>query len=64
MGEEVVTGGGGTHVQCGRGQQHVCRLQHIGCVQAVVVGHVSVVVVLQGQHVPHHGVHGDVEFLQ
>jgi hypothetical protein len=33
-------------------------------VQAVVIGHISVVVVFQGQHIRHHCVHRDAEFLQ
>jgi len=37
---------GGAHIQRRCGQQHMGGLQHVGCVQAVVVSHIRVVVVL------------------
>ena len=36
----------GAHIQRRCGQQHVGGLQHVGSVQAVVVSHIRVVVVL------------------
>lgn len=41
-----VRGPGGAHVQGRCGQQHVGGLEHVSRVQAVVVGHIGVVVVL------------------
>lgn len=48
-------------MQGGRGQQDVCGLGHVGSMQAVVVGHVSMVVVLQGQQESHQRVRRDPE---
>ena len=53
-----------THLQGGGGQQHVGGVHHVGGVQAVVVGHVMVVVVLQRQHEADEGVCWDPERLQ
>lgn len=39
-------------------------LSHVGGVQAVVIGHVRVVVVLQGHHVGHERVGRDLKRLQ
>lgn len=39
-------------------------LSHVGGVQAVVIGHVQVVVVLQGHHVGHKRVGWDLKCLQ
>lgn len=50
-----------TYIQRGRGQQDVCGLGHVSGVQAVVVGHVRVIVALQGQHERHKGVRWNLE---
>lgn len=42
----------------------MCGLSHVGSVQAVVIGHVRVVVVFQGHHVGHERVGWDLERLQ
>lgn len=54
----------GTHIQGRSGEQDVGGLSHVGGVQAVVIGHVRVVVVLQGHHVGHERVGRDLERLQ
>ena len=41
----------------------MCGLADVGGVQAVVVGHVAMVMVFQGHHVGHEGVDGDAECL-
>lgn len=53
-----------THVQGRGGEQHVGGLCDIGSVQAVVVGHVGMVVVLQRHHVGDERLHGDLERLE
>ena len=50
-----------TYIQCGGGQQDVCGLGYVSGVQAVVVGHVRVIVALQGQHERHKGVRRNLE---
>lgn len=45
-----------TYIQRGRGQEDVGGLGYVSGVQAVVVGHVGVIVALQGQHERHKGV--------
>lgn len=49
------------YVQCGGGQEDVCGLGYVGGVQAVVVGHVRVIVALQGQHECHKAVRWNLE---
>ena len=51
------------YVQSRSGEEDVCGLGHVGRVQAVVVRHVGMVVVLQGHHVGHKGIHGDLKCL-
>ncbi|TNN70017.1 hypothetical protein EYF80_019693 [Liparis tanakae] len=46
----VSRSGRGVYIECRSGQQDVSGLGDIGSVEAVVVGHVGVVVVLQGHH--------------
>lgn len=55
---------GGTYVQSGRRQEHVSGLSDVCSVEAVVIGHVGMVVVLQGHHVGDERVHRDPERLQ
>lgn len=50
-----------TYIQSRRGQQDVRGLGDVGSVQTVVVRHVGVVVVLQGQHERHKGVGRNLE---
>lgn len=49
------------YVQRGSGQEDVCGLGYVGGVQAVVVGHVRVIVALQGQHERHKAVRWNLE---
>lgn len=49
------------YIQSRSGEKDVRGLGHVGGVQTVVVSHVCVVVVLQGHHVGHKGVHGDLK---
>ena len=54
----------GSYVQSRGGQQHVCGLGHVCRVEAVVIGHVGVVVVFQSHHIGDEGVSRDTERLQ
>lgn len=49
------------YIQCRSRQKDVCGLRYVCSVQAVVVGHVRVIVVLQGQHKCHKGVCWNLE---
>lgn len=52
-----------TYIQCGRRQQNVGGLGYVCGVQAVVVSHVRMVVVLQRHHVGHKRIGRDLKRL-
>lgn len=53
-----------TYIQSWCGEQYVSRLSDISSVEAVVVGHIGVVMVLQGHYVGDECVHGNPKSLQ
>lgn len=49
------------YIECGCGKQDVRGLGYVSGVQAVVIGYIGVIVVLQGQHERHKGVSWNLE---
>lgn len=55
---------GDIYIQSWCGEQYMSRLSDICSMEAVVVGHVGMVVVFQGHHVGNKGIHGDPKSLE
>lgn len=55
---------GDIYIQSWCGEEYMSRLSDICSMEAVVVGHVGMVVVLEGHHVGNKGIHRDPKSLQ
>lgn len=52
-----------TYIQGRSGEEDVCGLGYVSSMQAVMVGHIRMVVIFQCHHVGHKRIHGDLKCL-
>lgn len=53
-----------TYLERRRGEKHVCGLDHVSCVDVVVVSNICMIILLQGHHEGDKSVCGDLEGLE